>query len=165
MFCDYLKALQKSVPCTEKPMASLIKYSWCSARTRGAGFWTFTLLQRYHFRMASLLLPCGTLRPKQAAETFNLTPHFEIPYQIICQRLAARTVQQCLMSHTLHHVKMAFVLLCTEPSGHGKTELVKPMRGLLSLPFLEIDLTHLHHETDFFEAPAPCQGWKKMVRD
>lgn len=63
------------------------------------------------------------------------------------------------MSHALHHVEMAFVLLCTEPSGHGKTELVKPMGGVLSLPCLEINRIHLHHETDSFEAPAPCQGW------
>ncbi|KAL8939477.1 MAG: hypothetical protein Q9216_003329 [Gyalolechia sp. 2 TL-2023] len=41
--------------------------------------------------MASLF-PRQTRRQKQVAEAFNLTPLFEIPYQIIGQRLAAKTV-------------------------------------------------------------------------
>ncbi|KAL8842751.1 MAG: hypothetical protein Q9170_000407 [Blastenia crenularia] len=109
--------------------------------------------------MASLLTP-RTSRQKQVAGTFNLTPLFEIPYQIIGQRLAAKTVQEWLMSHALHHIDVPLVLLFTGPSGHGKTELAKSMGKLLSLPFLKVDCTHLRHETDLFGAQAPYQGWQ-----
>ncbi|KAL8974178.1 MAG: hypothetical protein Q9197_001577 [Variospora fuerteventurae] len=94
--------------------------------------------------MASLLSR-ATLRQKQLADAFNLTPLFEIPYQIIGQRLAARTLQQRLL-------------------GHGKTELAKCMGDLLSLPFLKIDCTHLGQETDLSGAPAPYQGWEDGSR-
>ncbi|KAL8648538.1 MAG: hypothetical protein Q9210_004933 [Variospora velana] len=164
MWCDYVKTPQKSVPYTpDESVASLIKHSYCSLQVRAALCRTFTLLQRYHFKIASLL-PRTTLRQKQVADAFNLTPLFEIPYQIIGQRLAARTVQQWLMSHALHHVGMPLVLLFTGPSGHGKTELAKRMGDLLSLPFLKIDCTHLGQETDLFGAPAPYQGWEDGSR-
>ncbi|KAI4169993.1 MAG: hypothetical protein LQ346_008911, partial [Caloplaca aetnensis] len=107
--------------------------------------------------MASLL-PRNTQRHKQVAEAFSLTPLFEIPYQIIGQRLAAKTVQEWLMSHALHHIEMPLVLLFTGPSGHGKTELAKRMGELLSLPLIKIDCTHLRVETDLFGAQAPYQG-------
>ncbi|KAL8896878.1 MAG: hypothetical protein Q9207_007493 [Kuettlingeria erythrocarpa] len=107
--------------------------------------------------MASLL-PRNTQRHKQVAEAFSLTPLFEIPYQIIGQRLAAKTVQEWLMSHALHHIDMPLVLLFTGPSGHGKTELAKRMGELLSLPLVKIECTHLRFETDLFGAQAPYQG-------
>ncbi|KAL9029864.1 MAG: hypothetical protein Q9196_001942 [Gyalolechia fulgens] len=109
--------------------------------------------------MASLL-PRQTQRQKQVAEAFNLTPLFEIPYQIIGQRLAAKTVSEHLLSHALHQIDTPIVLLCTGSSGIGKTELSKKMGELLSLPFLKVDCTHLIHETDLFGAQAPYQGWQ-----
>lgn len=157
LWCDYIKAPQKTSP--KSPEASVTKYLWCSAEVRAALCRTFNLLQRYHFKMASLL-PRKTPRQKQVAEAFNLTPLFEIPYQIIGQRLAAKTVQEWLMSYALHHIDMPLVLLFTGPSGHGKTELAKRMGKLLSLPFLKIDCTQLRHETDLFGAQAPYQGWQ-----
>lgn len=164
MWCDYIKAPHKIAPLNPEgeSTSSLLKYSWCTPEVRAGFCRTFNLLQRYHFNMSSLL-PRNTARQKQVAKAFNLTPLFEIPYQIIGQRLAAKTVQEWLMSHALHHVEMPLVLLFTGPSGHGKTELAKRMGELLSLPLLKIDCTHLRRETDLFGAQAPYAGWQDGI--
>lgn len=158
MWCDYTKNPHR-IGINPTPEASSTKYRWCSTDVRAALCRNFNLLQRYHFKMASLL-PRQTQRQKQVAETFNLTPLFEIPYQIIGQRLAAKTVSEHLLSHALHQIDTPIVLLCTGSSGIGKTELSKQMGELLSLPFLKVDCTHLHYETDLFGAQAPYHGWQ-----
>ena len=155
MWCNYIKNPAKVGP--ELPVAEVEKYSWCSSEIRAALCRTFNLLQRYQFKMASLL-PGRTARAKQVAAAFDITPLFEIPFQIIGQRLAARTVQEWVMSHALHHIEMPLVLLFTGPSGHGKTELAKRMGELLSLPLLKMDCTQIHVTTDLFGPQAPFAG-------
>ncbi|KAL8753971.1 MAG: hypothetical protein Q9199_004665 [Rusavskia elegans] len=155
MWCDYIKNPAKVGP--QLLDAEVAKYSWCSLEIRAALCRTFNLLQRYQFKMASLL-PGRTARSKQVAAAFDLAPLFEIPFQIIGQRLAARTVQEWVMSHALHHIEMPLVLLFTGPSGHGKTELAKRMGELLSLPLLKIDCTQIRFTTDLFGPQAPFAG-------
>ncbi|KAI4101519.1 MAG: hypothetical protein LQ339_005016 [Xanthoria mediterranea] len=155
MWCHYIKNPAKVGP--QLPVAEMEKYSWCSHEIRAALCRTFNLLQRYQFKMASLL-PGRTAQAKQVAAAFDITPLFEIPFQIIGQRLAARTVQEWVMSHALHHIEMPLVLLFTGPSGHGKTELAKRMGELLSLPLLKIDCTQIHVTTDLFGPQAPFAG-------
>ncbi|KAL8919145.1 MAG: hypothetical protein Q9172_005106 [Xanthocarpia lactea] len=134
-------------------------HPWCSLEVRSTLCRTFNLLQRYHFKMASLLTS-KTLRRKQVAAAFDMTPLFEIPFQIIGQRLAARTVQEWLTSHALHHIEKPLVLLFTGPSGHGKTELAKRMGELLSLPLLKVDCTQIRVTTDLFGPQAPYAGYQ-----
>ncbi|KAI4187866.1 MAG: hypothetical protein L6R41_002528 [Letrouitia leprolyta] len=128
MWCDYIKNPQKS---NTKTFVESYTYKdrWCLANVRAAMCRNFNLLQRYHFKMASLL-PRQTPRQKQVAEAFNLTPLFEIPYHIVGQRLAAKTVSEYLLSHALHQIDSPIVLLCTGSSGMGKTELSKRMGSL-----------------------------------
>ncbi|KAL8712466.1 MAG: hypothetical protein Q9220_003314 [cf. Caloplaca sp. 1 TL-2023] len=157
MWCEYVRAPTKTV--LKASEEDVIKYRWLTVDARAALCRTFNLLQRYHFKMASML-PRKTPRQKQVAAAFDLTPLFEIPFQIVGQRLAARTVQEWVTSHALHHIEMPLVLLFTGPSGHGKTELAKSMGELLSVPFLKIDCTQMQKETDLFGANAPYQGWQ-----
>ncbi|KAL8814672.1 MAG: hypothetical protein Q9223_006121 [Gallowayella weberi] len=137
--------------------AEQAKYDWCSLEIRAALCRTFNLLQRYQFKVASLL-PIKTARQKQVAAAFDMTPLFEIPFQIVGQRLAAKTVQEWVMSHALHHMELPLVLLFTGPSGHGMTELAKRMGELLSLPFLKVDCTQARHTTDLLGPQAPYKG-------
>ncbi|KAL8849109.1 MAG: hypothetical protein Q9221_005878 [Calogaya cf. arnoldii] len=156
MWCDYIKNTAKIGPqLNDVEMA--LKYSWCSPEIRSALCRTFNLLQRYQFKMASLL-PGRTARSKQVAAAFDITPVFEIPFQIVGQRLAARTTREWIMSHALHHIEMPLVLLFTGPSGHGKTELAKRMGELLSLPLLKVDCTRARFTTDLFGPQAPYSG-------
>ncbi|KAL9626191.1 MAG: hypothetical protein Q9204_007507, partial [Flavoplaca sp. TL-2023a] len=155
MWCDYIKNPAKFGP--RLPSTEMAKYIWCSLDVRAALCRTFNLLQRYQFKMASLL-PDRTARSKQVAAAFDITPLFEIPFQIVGQRLAARTTQEWIMSHALHHIEMPLVLLFTGPSGHGKTELAKRMGELLSLPLLKIDCTQTRFTTDLFGPQAPFAG-------
>ncbi|KAL8948189.1 MAG: hypothetical protein Q9222_005605 [Ikaeria aurantiellina] len=157
MWCEYVRAPTKTI--LKAPEEEIIKFRWLTMEARAALCRTFNLLQRYHFKMASLL-PRKAPRQKQVAAAFELTPLFEIPFQIIGQRLAVRTVEEWVTSHALHHIEMPLVLLFTGPSGHGKTELAKRMGELLSLPFLKIDCTQMRNETDLFGAHAPYQGWQ-----
>ncbi|KAL9600855.1 MAG: hypothetical protein Q9219_002897 [cf. Caloplaca sp. 3 TL-2023] len=157
MWCNCIETPRMAGP--EPAHALMIKYPWCSSEIRAALCRSFNLLQRYHVKMASLLPP-KTPREQQAAETFNLVPFFEVPFHLLGQRLAVRTVQEWLMSYAMHHIEMPLVLCFCGPSGHGKTELAKRMGELLSLPFLKVDCTHLRHETDLFGAQAPYQGWR-----
>lgn len=153
MWCDYIKNPTK-VGTSNISAAYLARYAWCSLDVRSALCRTFNLLQRYQFKMASLL-PNKTARHKQVAAAFEMTPLFEIPFQIVGQRLAAKTVQEWVMSHALHHIEMPLILLFTGPSGHGKTELAKRMGELLSLPLLKVDCTQARFTTDFFGPQAP----------
>ncbi|KAL8734004.1 MAG: hypothetical protein Q9166_001765 [cf. Caloplaca sp. 2 TL-2023] len=155
MWCDYMKNPKKARP--NLPGEEQATYPWCSLEVRTALCRTFNLLQRYQFKMASLL-PRKTARQKQVAAAFDMTPLFEIPFQLVGQRLAAKTVQEWVMSHALHHVETPFVLLFAGPSGHGKTELAKRMGELLSLPLLKIDCTQARHPTDLFGPQAPYSG-------
>ncbi|KAL8781309.1 MAG: hypothetical protein Q9213_006057 [Squamulea squamosa] len=85
-------------------------------------------------------------------------PEGENATHLWSDRLAARTVQEWLTSHALHHIEMPLVLLFTGPSGHGKTELAKRMGELLSLPLLKIDCTQIRFTTDLFGPQAPYAG-------
>lgn len=157
MWCDYIKTPSIMGPRVSE--AEVAIHDWCSAEVRAALCRNFNLLQRYYCKIASLL-PCKTPREKQIAAAFHLTALFEIPHQIIGQRLAAKLVQEWLTSHALHHVETPLILLFTGPSGHGKTELAKRMGQLLSVPFLKIDCTQMTRESDLFGARAPYQGWE-----
>ncbi|KAL8684222.1 MAG: hypothetical protein Q9224_006511, partial [Gallowayella concinna] len=139
------------------PEAERAKYAWCSLEVRAALCRTFNLLQRYHFKMASLL-PIKTARQKQLAAAFDMTPLFEIQFQIVGQRLATKTVQEWVMSHALQHIEMPLVLLFTGPSGHGKSELAKGMGELLSLPLLKVDCTQVRRTSDLLGPQAPYEG-------
>ncbi|KAL8687834.1 MAG: hypothetical protein Q9218_006101 [Villophora microphyllina] len=156
MWCDYIKAPKKQ---SYEAGTAMTTHPWCTIDVRGALCRNFNLLQRYWCKVASLL-PHKTPRQKQVAAAFDLTPLFEIPYQIISQPLAAKLVQEWLTSHALHHVDTPLVLLFTGPSGHGKTELAMRMGQLLSVPFLKIDCTQMTRESDLFGARAPYQGWE-----
>ncbi|KAL8887657.1 MAG: hypothetical protein Q9192_006291 [Flavoplaca navasiana] len=140
MWCDYIKNPAKIGP--RLLSTEMAKYSWCSLEIRAALCRTFNLLQRYQFKMASLL-PDRTARSKQVAAAFEITP---------------LTTQEWIMSHALHHIEMPLVLLFTGPSGHGKTELAKRMGELLSLPLLKIDCTQTRFTTDLFGPQAPFAG-------
>ncbi|KAL8894325.1 MAG: hypothetical protein Q9192_004413 [Flavoplaca navasiana] len=155
MWCDYTKNPSRIGP--QLSDAKMRQYSWCSPEVREALCRTFNLLQRYQFKMASLI-PGRSARSKQVAAAFSITPLFEIPFQMVGQRLAAKTTQEWIMSHALHHIEMPLVLLFTGPSGHGKTELAKRMGELLSIPLLKIDCTQIHHATDLFGPQAPYHG-------
>ncbi|KAL8807099.1 MAG: hypothetical protein Q9182_000932 [Xanthomendoza sp. 2 TL-2023] len=155
MWYDFIKNPTK-VGTSEADRA---KYDWCSLEVRGALCKTFNLLQRYQFKVASLL-PTKTARQKQVAAAFDMTPLFEIPFQIVGQRLATETVQKWVMNHTLHHRQLPLVLLFTGPSGHGKTELAQRMGELLSMPFLKVDCTQALHTADLLGPQAPYEGHK-----
>ncbi|KAL8834465.1 MAG: hypothetical protein Q9176_007489 [Flavoplaca citrina] len=155
MWCDYIKNPAKIGP--RLPTIEMAKYIWCSPDIRAALCRTFNLLQRYQFKMASLL-PGRTARSKQVAAAFEITPLFEIPFQIVGQRPAARTTQEWIMSHALHHIEIPLVLLFTGPSGHGKTELAKRMGELIFLPLLKIDCTQTRFTTDLFGPQASFAG-------
>ena len=155
MWCDYIKNPTRIGP--QLSDAEMKIHYWCSLEVREALCRTFNLLQRYQFKMASLL-PGRSARSRQVAAAFGITPLFEIPFQIVGQRLAAKTTQEWIMSHALHHIEMPLVLLFTGPSGHGKTEIAKRMGELLSIPLLKIDCTQIHHATDLLRPQAPYQG-------
>ena len=55
-------------------------------------------------------------------------------------------------------VDKPLLLLFTDPSGHGKTELASRMGDLLSLNPLRVDCTEMSSETDMFGPKAPWQG-------
>ncbi|KAI4199257.1 MAG: hypothetical protein LQ350_004717 [Teloschistes chrysophthalmus] len=135
MWYEYINTPKKSSYKSEEVTKS---HAWCTGEVREALCRNFNLLQRYWCKVDSLL-PQKTPRQKQIAAAFDLSPLFEIPYQIISQPLAAKLVQEWLTSHALHHVKTPLVLLFTGPSGHGKTELATRMGQLLSVPLLKID--------------------------
>ena len=157
LWCNYIQTPTRAGP--ELPEGQTATHPWCSLEVRSTLCRTFNLLQRYQFKIASLLAG-KTLRRKQVAAAFDMTPLFEIPFQIIGQRLAAKTVQEWLTSHALLHIETPLVLLFTGPSGHGKTELAKRMGELLSLPLLKVDCTQIRVTTDLFGPQAPYAGHK-----
>ncbi|KAI4101556.1 MAG: hypothetical protein L6R37_004882 [Teloschistes peruensis] len=156
MWYNYIDTPKKSSYTANRVTKS---HSWCTGDFHEALCRNFNLLQRYWCKVA-FLLPQKTPRQKQIAAAFDLSPLLEIPHQIISQPVAATFVHEWLTSHALHHVQTPLVLLFSGPSGHGKTELAIRMGQLLLVPLLKIDCTQLRHESDFFGARAPYQGWQ-----
>ena len=95
----------------------------------------------------------------QVAQAHKTTPLFELPYRIIGQRWATEKVEDSIGSHYSFNTAQPLVLLFTGPCGHGKTELASSLGNLLSLPFLAVNCSVLHHSTDLLSAHAPYEGW------
>ena len=156
MWCDYATSVKNENPKdwhVEDPSTR-----WCTAELRGALSRTLTLMQRYFLWKADYIerpMP----RKKQVAQAHKITPLFELPYRIIGQRWATENVEESISSHYLFNTAQPLVVLFTGPSGHGKTELASSLGDLLSLPFLAVNCSVLHHSTDLLGAHAPYQGW------
>ena len=156
MWCDYVTSAK-----TGNPKDWQVEYTstrWCTAELRGALSRTLNLMQRYFLWKADYIerpMP----RKKQVAQAHKTTPLFELPYRMIGQRWATEQVEESIGSHYLFNTAQPLVLLFTGPSGHGKTELASSLGNLLSLPFLAVNCSVLHHSTDLLGAHAPYEGW------
>ena len=156
MWCDYVTSVKNENPKdwhAEDPSTR-----WCTAELRRALSRTFNLMQRYLLWKADYL-ERPTPRKKQVAQAHMITPLFELPYRIIGQRWATEKVEESISSHYLFNTAQPLVVLFTGPSGHGKTELASSLGSLLSLPFLAVNCSVLHHSTDLLGAHVGYEGW------
>ena len=156
MWCDYVTSVKNDSP--KDWQAEDPSTRWCTAELRGALSRTLNLMQRYLLWKADCierLMP----RKKQVAQAHTTTPLFELPYRIIGQRWATEQVEESIGGHYLCNTAQPLVLLFTGPSGHGKTELASSLGNLLSLPFLAVNCSVLHHSTDLLGTHAGYEGW------
>ena len=156
MWCDYVTSVKNDSP--KDWQAEDPSTRWCTAELRGALSRTLNLMQRYLLWKADCIerpMP----RKKQVAQAHMTTPLFELPYRIIGQRWATEQVEESIGGHYLCNTAQPLVSLFTGPSGHGKTELASSLGNLLSLPFLAVNCSVLHHSTDLLGTHAGYEGW------
>ena len=156
MWCDYVTSPKNDSP--NDSQAEDASTQWCTAEIRDALCRTLNLMQRY-FLWKAEHIEQPTPRKKQVAVAHNTLPLFELPYRIIGQRWAAEQVEESIGSAFLFNTAQPLVLLFTGPSGHGKTELASSLGSLLSLPFLAVNCSVLHHSTDLLGPHSPYRGW------
>jgi ATP-dependent Clp protease ATP-binding subunit ClpB len=130
---------------------------WCTVAIREVLCRNLTLMQRYCLWKADHISKL-TVSRKQVADGHSIMPLFEAPYYLIGQSYAVREVLETITSNLLWESKNPVVLLFTDPSGHGKTELAKRMGDLLSIDSLTVDCATARFETDLFGPQAPYHG-------
>lgn len=158
MWCDYVTSPKNDSP--NDSQAENASTRWCTAEVRDALCRTLNLMQRYFlFKAEHIERP--TPRKKQVAQSHKTTPLFELPYRIIGQRWATEQVEESISSYYLFNTAQPLILLFTGPSGHGKTELASSLGNLLSVPFLAVDCSVLHHSTDLLGPHPGYEGWAK----
>ena len=153
---EYIKAPVKDR--TEDADTSNAQQAWCTSEVREALCRNLTLLQRYCLGKAARKV-AHTPRMKQIAKTYNITSLFEAPYHMIGQRQTTKVLDR-VRSHFTSNKSTPLVLLFTDPSGHGKTELANCMGDLLWLDTFTVDCASKNHETDLFGPQAPYCGYE-----
>ena len=102
-------------------------------------------------------------RPKrilQMAEIKGISPLLEIPYHIIGQDYATTEVTKKIVNHVALNMNEPLVMIFTDLSGHGKTELARQMGTYLSAEHLLVDCTAMKRESDLFGPKEPYVGSK-----
>ena len=158
MWCDYVTSPKNDSPIDSQ--AENASTRWCTAEVRDALCRTLNLMQRYFLFKAEHTEP-PTPRKKQVTQAHKTATLFELPYRIIGQRWATEQVEVSISSYYLFNTAQPLVLLFTGPSGHGKTELASSLGSLLSVPFLAVDCSVLHHSTDLLGPHPGYEGWAK----
>lgn len=158
LWCDYVTSPKNDS--RNDSQAGDASTRWCTAEIRGVLCRTLNLMQRY-FLFKAKHIERPTPRKTQVAQVHKTTTLFELPYRIIGQRWATEQVEESIGSYYLFNTAQPLVLLFTGPSGHGKTELASSLGNLLSVPFLAVDCSVLHHSTDLLGPHSGYEGWAK----
>ncbi|MDI1486034.1 MAG: hypothetical protein OHK93_004223 [Ramalina farinacea] len=155
MWQDPLKAPRRDVPRNKASTSE-----WCTAEVREALARTLNLMQRYVLLKASTI-DRPSARTLQIARATKIMALFEIPYHIIGQQEATRTVVDAIVNVYMSDRNKPLVLLLTGLSGHGKTELAKNLGAFLSLRSVSVDCARMQNETDVFGPQAPYKEYDK----
>ena len=155
MWQDPLKAPRRDVPRSKASTSE-----WCTAEVREALARTLNLMQRYVLLKASTI-DRPSARTLQIARATKIMALFEVPYRIIGQQEATRTVVDAIVNVYMSDRNKPLVLLLTGLSGHGKTELAKNLGACLSLRNVSVDCARMKNETDVFGPQAPYERYDK----
>lgn len=124
--------------------------SWCESKeTRKSLARALDLTQRYYLYKSTMIPQPGPAH-RQITRLYDADPLWEVPYLLIGQIAAAAMVTERMVTNLVIPSKKPMVLVFAGPSGHGKTELARKLKDLLSLDMLTVDCTTFSSESGLF---------------
>ncbi|KAI2782094.1 P-loop containing nucleoside triphosphate hydrolase protein [Daldinia loculata] len=129
---------------------------WCTEEVRSYLAEVLSLSQRYDLYRSSKVMPHSG-REKEVLNRQGAGEVLGIHQMIVAQSIATRWLKRKL---ALQKSK-PFILVFAGPSGHGKTELAKRFRDLMSLEseeFHEVNCTIFKQDNELFGPRPPYSG-------
>ncbi|RYP92608.1 hypothetical protein DL770_001250 [Monosporascus sp. CRB-9-2] len=133
---------------------------WFSADVGAHLAKSLSLSQRYNLYRSSKVKPHSgrekELLARQAAEEV-----LGLHQMIVAQSVATRWLKKKLLVYLALQKERPLILVFAGPSGHGKTELARRFRDLMSLELHEVDCTIFKQDNELFGPRAPYSGYEE----
>lgn len=127
--------------------------AWCTPALRTKLASSLDISQRYCLWKA-FQQPPQMARATHADKLLSLSTLREIPYYLVGQDIAARTVSLSIFSHVAHKDREPLTLVFCGPSGHGKTELAQRLAKIHGVEFAFVDTAGLRSTHDLLGGTA-----------
>ncbi|RYP53109.1 hypothetical protein DL768_001886 [Monosporascus sp. mg162] len=132
---------------------------WCTSDVRAHLAKSLSLSQRYDLYRSSKVKPHSG-REKELLARQGAGEVLGLHEMIVAQSIATRWLKKKLLVYLALQKKRPLILVFAGPSGHGKTELARRFRDLMSLELHEVDCTIFKQDNELFGPRAPYSGYE-----